>query len=212
MLLACGAMRVRSEYSTQLNTARLKLLQARDDLLGQSLASAQAKLQQVSSNSTQYATLLSALIVQGIQKVQAAQVRTRACVYCPWKIHSAVPQQAESIVVVRARECAGFCPLAACPSALVAASALRRVCDSVSQALGYLSRDSWASKGAPCAPPPWALMLTRLDGEAQITMWSGVLCDPHTRIYTRPFSLCRTPLCGRRCTDIRRGFGHLPSR
>jgi len=82
--LACGATAcvcVRSEYSTQLNTARLKLLQARDDLVGQSLASAQAKLLEVSSNSAQYVTLLSALIVQGIQKVQAAQVRTRVCVY-----------------------------------------------------------------------------------------------------------------------------------
>lgn len=60
----------RSEYSTQLNTARLKLLQARDDLVCQSLASAQAQLLQVSTNAASYTQLMSALIVQGIRKVQ----------------------------------------------------------------------------------------------------------------------------------------------
>lgn len=54
-----------SEYSTQLNASRLKLLQAQDDLVSKMKDAAEKQLQKVGSgDNDDYPKLLEALIIQ----------------------------------------------------------------------------------------------------------------------------------------------------
>mmetsp|Transcript_30338 Transcript_30338/g.58312 ORF Transcript_30338/g.58312 Transcript_30338/m.58312 type:complete len:224 (+) Transcript_30338:87-758(+) len=67
----------RIEYSTQLNEARLRLLQARDDLVSDTLKAAGSKLTEVSKDAKAYKKLLVNLTMQGILKLQSSKVTVR---------------------------------------------------------------------------------------------------------------------------------------
>lgn len=72
-----------SEYSTQLNASRLKLLQAQDDLVRKMKDAAEKQLQKVgSSDNEDYPKLLEALIIQ----VCAAQRLTILLVSAQWNL------------------------------------------------------------------------------------------------------------------------------
>lgn len=67
------------EYSTQLNASRLRLLQARDDFLNNTLTTASESLANIVKDQSGYKKLLVQLIVQGVYKLHAdnAVVRCR---------------------------------------------------------------------------------------------------------------------------------------
>mmetsp|Transcript_3850 Transcript_3850/g.7957 ORF Transcript_3850/g.7957 Transcript_3850/m.7957 type:complete len:222 (-) Transcript_3850:331-996(-) len=65
------------EYSTQLNASRLRLLQARDDFLNQTLTAASASLGAIVKDQSGYKKLLVQLIVQGVNKLHADNVVVR---------------------------------------------------------------------------------------------------------------------------------------
>ena len=56
------------ESSTQLNTARLKVLQAQQDAIDQAVENARAFLPQVASNPAEYKKLLLELLVQAVKR------------------------------------------------------------------------------------------------------------------------------------------------
>ena len=69
--------RARSEYSTQLNAMRLKVLAARDEAIQAMLTESRHSLTSI-SNSPQYKQLLVGLLVQGVRKLET----TTAVIRC----------------------------------------------------------------------------------------------------------------------------------
>ncbi|XP_073310239.1 V-type proton ATPase subunit E-like [Primulina huaijiensis] len=70
-------VRKKIEYSMQLNTSRIKVLQAQDDLVNSMKESASKELLQVSSDQNSYKKLLKDLIVQSLLRLKEPSVLLR---------------------------------------------------------------------------------------------------------------------------------------
>ncbi|KAH9566828.1 hypothetical protein CY35_04G149600 [Sphagnum magellanicum] len=70
-------VRKKIEYSTQLNASRLKVLQAQDDLVRKMKDAAEKQLRSVSLDDDDYPSLLEALILQGLLRLNESAVQLR---------------------------------------------------------------------------------------------------------------------------------------